>query len=159
AAVGRRPDRAGLRLARPRAVRLPRRHQARPPGHHGRRPPRRSGLHHDQPPGRHRDGPHRPEGAHAMTTLTSVPRDGRTSTRRARRGTASPWRSPLTVIGLAAIAAWILVILFAPLIQTHDPLGQTSDRLAAPGAGHWFGTDALGRDVFSRVVAGARISI
>jgi len=94
-----------------------------------------------------------------MTTLTSVPRDGRTSTRRARRGTSSPWRSPLTVIGLAAIAAWILVILFAPLIQTHDPLGQTSDRLAAPGAGHWFGTDALGRDVFSRVVAGARISI
>jgi len=94
-----------------------------------------------------------------MTTLTSVPRDGRTSTRRAPRGAASPWRSPLTVIGLAVIAAWILVIVFSPLVQTHDPLGQSSDRLAAPGAGHWFGTDALGRDVFSRVVAGARISI
>ena len=94
-----------------------------------------------------------------MTTLTSAPRDGRTSSRRAPRGAASPWRSPLTVIGLTVIAAWILVIVFAPLVQTHDPLGQSSDRLAAPGAGHWFGTDALGRDVFSRVVAGARISI
>ena len=94
-----------------------------------------------------------------MITLRSVPRDGRTSSRRTPRGAASPWRSPLTVIGLAVIAAWILVIVFAPLVETHDPLGQSSDRLAAPGAGHWFGTDALGRDVFSRVVAGARISI
>ena len=94
-----------------------------------------------------------------MTTLTSVPGRGRTSTRRAPRGATSPWRSPLTVIGLVVIAAWILVIVFAPLVETHDPLGQTSDRLAAPGGGHWFGTDALGRDVFSRVVAGARISI
>jgi ABC-type dipeptide/oligopeptide/nickel transport system permease subunit len=94
-----------------------------------------------------------------MTTLTSGSRGGRTSSRRAPRGAASPWRSPLTVIGLAVIAAWTLVIVLAPLIQTHDPLGQSGDRLAPPGAGHWFGTDALGRDVFSRVVAGARISI
>ena len=97
------------------------------------------------------------------TQTTSTPASSaptrRQTPRRASRRAASPWRSPLTVIGLAIISVWVLVILFAPLIETHDPLGQSSDRLAAPGTAHWFGTDALGRDVFSRVVAGARISI
>ena len=50
--------------------------------------------------------------------------------------------------------------IFAPIIATHDVVVQDlADRFASPSADHWFGTDSLGRDVFSRVVYGARISL
>jgi len=66
----------------------------------------------------------------------------------------------LTYIGIAIAATFILAALFAPLIVTHDVTAQNlAIRYAAPSAEHWFGTDALGRDVFSRVVYGARISL
>ena len=64
-----------------------------------------------------------------------------------------------TVIGLAIVVLLILVAVFAPLIAS-DPFAQnTSVRLAAPSVEHWFGTDSLGRDVFSRVIYGSRISL
>jgi len=66
----------------------------------------------------------------------------------------------LTYIGLAIAAVFILTAIFAPLIATHDTTAQNlMVRYALPSATHWFGTDALGRDVFSRVVYGARISL
>jgi peptide/nickel transport system permease protein len=66
----------------------------------------------------------------------------------------------LAYIGLAIAAVFILAALFAPLIATHDVTAQNlAIRYAAPSAEHWFGTDSLGRDVFSRVVFGARISL
>jgi peptide/nickel transport system permease protein len=66
----------------------------------------------------------------------------------------------MAMIGLTVIVLWILIALMAPLIATHDPLAQKiGDRLQAPSSQYWFGTDELGRDVFSRVVYGARISI
>ncbi len=69
-------------------------------------------------------------------------------------------RSPLTLVGLAVIAAVLLVVLFAPLIATHDPYAiDLRARLAPPGAAHWFGTDEVGRDLFSRVVYGTRTSV
>jgi peptide/nickel transport system permease protein len=53
-----------------------------------------------------------------------------------------------------------LVALFAPLLATHDPQsGQLDDALQEPSAEHWLGTDHLGRDEFSRLVYGARISL
>jgi peptide/nickel transport system permease protein len=53
-----------------------------------------------------------------------------------------------------------LLALFAPLIAGHDPLAQNlADQATAPSAQHLMGTDKLGRDLFSRVVYGARISI
>jgi len=53
-----------------------------------------------------------------------------------------------------------LVALFAPLLATHDPQsGQLGDALQEPSAEHWLGTDHLGRDEFSRLVYGARISL
>ncbi|MFC7640445.1 hypothetical protein ACFQX6_05005 [Streptosporangium lutulentum] len=55
--------------------------------------------------------------------------------------------------------AWIVIALAAPLLAPHDPLAQDLPRLAAPGPGHWFGTDQLGRDILSRVMYGARLSI
>lgn len=66
----------------------------------------------------------------------------------------------LTYIGLAIAAVVILTAVFAPFIATHDVTVQDlANRFASPSAEYWFGTDALGRDVFSRVVYGARISL
>jgi peptide/nickel transport system permease protein len=58
-------------------------------------------------------------------------------------------------MALAAVAA--VILLAAPGLVAHvSPTATTTDILASPGAGHWFGTDQLGRDVFSRTVYGAR---
>jgi peptide/nickel transport system permease protein len=64
------------------------------------------------------------------------------------------------VAGLACIAALALVALFAPTIAPADPLAQDlKEKLRPPSLAHWFGTDDLGRDIFSRVVHGGRISL
>lgn len=66
----------------------------------------------------------------------------------------------LTIIGLVIVAILLLVAVFAPWIATHD-VGATdlSLRYLAPTTSHLFGTDSTGRDIFSRVVFGARISL
>jgi peptide/nickel transport system permease protein len=66
----------------------------------------------------------------------------------------------LFYIGVAVATIIVITAIFAPLIATHDPIAQDlSARFLTPSAEHWFGTDGLGRDVFSRVVYGARISL
>ncbi|HTK25277.1 MAG TPA: ABC transporter permease [Pyrinomonadaceae bacterium] len=66
----------------------------------------------------------------------------------------------LTYIGIAIAAIFILAAIFAPFLATHDVVSQDLlNRYALPSSSHWFGTDALGRDVFSRVVYGARVSL
>ena len=68
--------------------------------------------------------------------------------------------SRLAYIGIAIAIVFILAAVFAPWIATHDVAAQDLMlRYASPSADHWFGTDGLGRDVFSRVVFGARISL
>ncbi len=63
-------------------------------------------------------------------------------------------------VGAVMLAIWVVVVIFAPQIAPYDPLAQNlSDRLDPPSAGHLFGTDELGRDIFSRVVYGAQISL
>ena len=80
--------------------------------------------------------------------------------RRWRRPAAPPaWRRPLALAGLAVIGAWVVIAIFAPLIVPYNPLAQQFNILADPSAAHWFGTDELGRDVFSRVLYGARITL
>jgi peptide/nickel transport system permease protein len=66
----------------------------------------------------------------------------------------------LAIIGFVIVGVLVVVALGAPLIATHD-VGATDllHRYDAPSAAHWLGTDATGRDVFSRVVYGARISL
>ena len=68
--------------------------------------------------------------------------------------------SRLGIIGIVIVAIFVLVALFAPWIATH-PVGDTDlmTRYIGPSAAHWFGTDSTGRDIFSRVVFGARISL
>ncbi|MBN1316607.1 MAG: ABC transporter permease, partial [Anaerolineales bacterium] len=84
------------------------------------------------------------------------------------RSAESPWLQSIRIlagnrmamVGMAAILFWIVVATAAPLIATADPLAQDLlNRLTPPSAGHFFGTDELGRDVFSRVVYGSRISL
>lgn len=66
----------------------------------------------------------------------------------------------LTYIGLTIAGIVILMAVFAPLIATHDVTVQDlANRFASPSADHWFGTDALGRDIFSRIIYGAQISL
>lgn len=68
-------------------------------------------------------------------------------------------RSPLGSIGMTVIFAWVVVTLIAPLLAPADPVAQAFDRLQAPGPVNLFGTDAVGRDILSRVLFGARTSL
>ncbi len=70
------------------------------------------------------------------------------------------WANKLSVIGLVVVILMILITVFAPLIATHDPTGIDYNAvLVAPSSEHLFGTDDLGRDIFSRVVWGGRESL
>lgn len=70
-------------------------------------------------------------------------------------------RNRLAVLGLLIVVALVIVAAFAPWIATHDPYAQNlAQRLLPPGTpGHWLGTDEFGRDIFSRLVYGARITL
>lgn len=69
------------------------------------------------------------------------------------------WRKPLLITGAVIIGLWVLVAVLAPWIAPDNPLAQNSAPLTAPSAHHLFGTDENGRDVLSRVMSGARISL
>ena len=69
-------------------------------------------------------------------------------------------RKPLGAIGGVLLLAFVGIALLAPALATHDPdLNDYRARIKPPSAQHWFGTDNFGRDIYSRVVYGARISI
>ncbi len=70
------------------------------------------------------------------------------------------WTRPLATLSIVALVSLTAVALLADVVATHDPLGQNvAERLSPPGADHYFGTDGFGRDIFSRVVYGARASL
>jgi peptide/nickel transport system permease protein len=73
---------------------------------------------------------------------------------------AKLFRRRLVLAGAVILAAVALLALFAPWLTPYDPMAlKILDRLQSPRAAHWFGTDELGRDVFSRVIFGARYSL
>ena len=78
-----------------------------------------------------------------------------------RRGLVGfAWRHPAIAIGGALILAMIFVAVFAPWLGTVDPTALAPvRRTREPSALYWFGTDMLGRDVYSRVLFGARVSL
>jgi peptide/nickel transport system permease protein len=70
------------------------------------------------------------------------------------------YRHPLGAIGALIMAVFVFAAAFAPLITAYDPLTTNAAvSLARPGAAHWLGCDFMGRDVYSRIVYGARISL
>jgi peptide/nickel transport system permease protein len=69
-------------------------------------------------------------------------------------------REPLNILAIALIATFAVCALLAPILAPYDPLAQTlSVRLEPPTSAHWLGTDSLGRDIASRLLYGARISL
>jgi peptide/nickel transport system permease protein len=68
--------------------------------------------------------------------------------------------NPLATVGLCFITIFVLFALLAPLLAPYDPAFiDLPHRLAPPSSHHWFGTDELGRDILSRIIFGARISM
>ena len=91
----------------------------------------------------------------ARQGAAAAPRTGLLVVARARM-----LREPLNALAIAIIAIFAIGAIFAPLLAPYDPLAQElSARLEPPSAAHWLGTDQLGRDLFSRLLYGARISL
>lgn len=80
---------------------------------------------------------------------------------KARHGVAGfVYRHPTMAIGLAMVIVLVVMAVLAPWLGTTDPSAlNPARRNREPSAAHWFGTDAYGKDVYSRVVYGARISL
>jgi peptide/nickel transport system permease protein len=69
-------------------------------------------------------------------------------------------RYPLGAVGAVIVLLFVLTAVFANVIAPHDPLSTNSRAsLAQPGGSYWLGADFMGRDMFSRIVYGARISL
>ena len=70
------------------------------------------------------------------------------------------YKNKLAVVGFAIVLFFIILAIIAPWIAPYSYKGQVLvDRLQGPSSKHWFGTDDFGRDIFSRIVYGARISL
>jgi len=68
--------------------------------------------------------------------------------------------NPLAMAGLAVLVALVLIALFTPLLTSQSPVAQDlGQRLQPPSARYWFGTDELGRDIYTRVLYGSRITL
>lgn len=69
-------------------------------------------------------------------------------------------RNQLAVVGAAIVLTLILLAIFGPWITPYDPIDQDLPKqLQGPSANHWLGTDDFGRDILSRIIAGARVSL
>lgn len=81
-------------------------------------------------------------------------RTGRRAIQRFLRG------NPLVLVGIGLFVLWVVISVSAPQIAPYEPLQQNIvDRLQGPNGTYWFGTDQLGRDIFSRVLYGGRLSL
>ncbi len=96
-----------------------------------------------------------------MTDITAAPAAEVVVAHAESSGEVTSWRlllrRPTFLAGAAILLFWVICALFSSAIAPHDPLAQ--ELLAtnqAPSAAHWFGTDQLGRDILSRVIAGSR---
>ena len=96
----------------------------------------------------------------AINYDSELRRAGAHSTHGWRKLTFLAQRYMLGTIGLVVMVIFVLVALLADFIGRYDPLSVDSlHRLASPDARHWMGTDSFGRDVWSRIIHGARISL
>jgi peptide/nickel transport system permease protein len=79
--------------------------------------------------------------------------------RRAKALVLALFGSWTCIVGAAILSFWIVDALIWPILVPYDPEALASATLQAPSLAHWFGTDDLGRDVFSRVLAGAATTL
>jgi len=96
--------------------------------------------------------------------MTTAPVEFETAlaARRARHGKTVEWmrRHPTVTLGSALLLVMVLIAIFAPYLGTNDPQALSPiKRLKFPQDAYWFGTDMLGRDVYSRVIYGSRVSL
>ncbi|ALC06585.1 hypothetical protein CDES_11060 [Corynebacterium deserti GIMN1.010] len=84
------------------------------------------------------------------------PRTGSSDSARKRKGVGNPWTRPTTILSIAILAIAVLMALIPSLFTSHDPFSGEDVALLSPSGEHWFGTDSVGRDLYSRVVYGAR---
>jgi peptide/nickel transport system permease protein len=104
--------------------------------------------------------PKAPSGAGGTTALAAPPLVDPTGGPRAVKFFSHVTSNPLTAMGFGLAVLFVVVALAAPLIATRDPIAiDLPHRLEAPSGQFWFGTDQQGRDIFSRVVYGTRISL
>jgi peptide/nickel transport system permease protein len=79
---------------------------------------------------------------------------------RAYRGWLLFRRNTLAMVGLVTVIVLVVASVFAPLLGTQDPSAQDlAGRLAQPSAQHWLGTDELGRDLYTRLLYGGRVTL
>jgi len=98
-----------------------------------------------------------PETAPSSDLSLDEPGDRKSRKRRAWRQLK---RSRLAIPGGVIVVIFIVVAIFAPLLAPSDPYkNDLSKTLTTPCAAHWFGTDELGRDILSRIIFGARLSL
>jgi len=91
------------------------------------------------------------------TAVLAVPRSVSPTWQRFREALR---RHPTAIVGALVLMAMVLIAVLAPWLGTTDPLALSPvERLRPPSGEHWFGTDMLGRDVYSRVIYGSRISM
>ena len=92
--------------------------------------------------------------APALPLAPAAPRSDR------RRMIRRVLRKPMMIGGIVVVLGWVLLAALAPTIAPYDPIDQdVRHRLQAPSLAHWLGADELGRDVFSRVLYGGRVSL
>ncbi len=98
-----------------------------------------------------------------MSLATTLPGQAQTFDERwlaLQRAASRFLRNRSATIGASIVLFWLVVALLAPVIAPYSPTAQRiTNRLKPPSAQHLFGTDELGRDIFSRVLHGARVSL
>jgi peptide/nickel transport system permease protein len=103
-----------------------------------------------------------------VRNLSEITIEVNTSVKNKKEKVSSPWvdawrsfrKNKLAMLGLMLILFFILLAIFAPVLTHFDYKAQNlTNRLQPPSSEHWFGTDDLGRDLFTRVIYGARISL
>lgn len=102
-------------------------------------------------------------GAHETTTTAAGDREGLPEAIGARPLRVDVWRrfrkNRMAMVGLVVIALLLILAIFAPWIAPSSITDQYRPTRQGPTAEHWFGTDRVGRDIFSRIVHGARVSM
>ena len=99
-----------------------------------------------------------------INNLQQDPNSSSLSLKESDSAQATIWRwlrnNPTVTLGSLIVIVWIVLAILAPIIATHEPLAQAvADRLQPPNQTYFWGTDELGRDIFSRVLYGGRITI